>query len=214
MSDFIILSIKKEHADKILNADKSIEIRTGNCYIESGDRVILYVTKPLQRIVGQFRVGKVFREKPEKLWERTKDYNGLNEEQFFSYCKLNRGHYVGLEIKALEIFEDPINPYEIFENFRPPQSYKTLHEDSFRVYDLIKAGTVKIKNQKIKKIVVDNNGTKETFTLIWDTLRGGISYSPMVNYCKHPKTKEILMAGNDFISEYKGEGNHIGFIFD
>lgn len=205
------MSIKKKYADLIESGDKSVEIR-GVFKGDEGDEVYIYSSKPSQRIIGRFKVGNILHETRNSMWEKTKDYNGIKMDDFRYFCK-EKQVYAGIEIKALEIFENPINPFKIFEGFKPPQNYKIFETEALKIKELIDAGEVKIKPVKIKKLVVNNNGKKEVFKMSWNSDTKSTSYDPGV-FCQHPKMVEIFRAMDDFITEYKGKGNRLGLKFD
>ncbi|MBA2863982.1 ASCH domain-containing protein [Methanococcus maripaludis] len=119
--DQILLSIKPIFAERIKEGKKTVEIRR-MFHADPGDSIFIYESKPVQRITARFKVEKVIHYLPDKLWDLTKDVNGLSKEEFDSYCT-KPGMYVAVYIKDLEVFETPINPYKL-ENFRPPQNYK------------------------------------------------------------------------------------------
>ncbi|MCK5561377.1 MAG: ASCH domain-containing protein [Thermoplasmata archaeon] len=117
----IILSIKPEFAEKILNGEKLFEFRK-QVPRQKISWVFIYASSPFKKIVGCFRVKNILNGTPEEIWEKCGSYGGIDQERFFSYCGENEIVY-GFEISEVTKFEPPINPYEGDGNFKAPQSF-------------------------------------------------------------------------------------------
>lgn len=76
----------------------------------------------MKKIVACFHPGKIVQGSPEYLWEQFREVSGLSETEFFDYFFGKETGYA-IPIKELETFEEPINPYDRFERFVPPQSF-------------------------------------------------------------------------------------------
>lgn len=80
----ILMSINPEHVEKILNGTKKYEFRKHASKIIP-DKIIIYCTTPVQRIVGEVEVKEVLQDKPSKIWSITSSKSGINKEFFDSY---------------------------------------------------------------------------------------------------------------------------------
>lgn len=69
----VLLSIKPEYAEKVLNGTKRFEYRKAVPRNESVRTVVIYARMPVGKVIGEFEVGGVLCEKPEDLWKRTKE---------------------------------------------------------------------------------------------------------------------------------------------
>lgn len=80
----ILLSIKPIYAERIFDGLKKYEYRTRLCK-ESIDKIVIYETSPICKIVGEVEVlGKIV--KPvNDLWEETKEYSGITKEGWYAY---------------------------------------------------------------------------------------------------------------------------------
>src|SRR5690554_6445974 len=80
----IILSIKPQYFEKILDGTKKYEYRTripkNNIY-----KIIIYSSYPVKKIIAEVGVLKVLKLTPEELWEATKDYGINYAPQSFIY---------------------------------------------------------------------------------------------------------------------------------
>ncbi len=121
-----LLSIKPEFAEKIFSGKKSFEFRK-TAFTHDVTSVIVYVTAPVRRIIGEFEVANVWQDTPKILWEKTKEDAGITAEFFFKYFK-GRSTAVAIEISNPRRYEKAINPYTKYKNFMPPQSFRYVKE--------------------------------------------------------------------------------------
>lgn len=87
MKTKILLSIKPEYAEKILSGKKQYEIRRKFGYADPETTILLYATKPIQRIVGKCKLGSILVSGKEHIWEIVKNSAGITKEQFMAYLE-------------------------------------------------------------------------------------------------------------------------------
>lgn len=123
----VLLSIKPEFAEKILNRTKRYEFRKTTFRDPSAiDRVVMYASAPLQRIIGWFSFSRVVKADPESLWRRFHNHSGLSSrERFMDYFSGTDWGYA-LEIDHTVGLEQPVDPRRRLDNFRPPVSFQYL----------------------------------------------------------------------------------------
>ncbi len=80
----ILISIRPEYAEKILNGTKRFEFRKVRCR-STVDRLVIYSTSPVMEIVGEARVKNIIEDDPEKVWHMTEDGAGITKEFFDHY---------------------------------------------------------------------------------------------------------------------------------
>jgi len=81
----VLLSIKPEYAEKILNGTKRFEYRKSAPRNEAVRTVVIYATMPVGKVVGEFEVAGVLRESPDALWKQTKTASGITRKFFDEY---------------------------------------------------------------------------------------------------------------------------------
>ena len=117
----VILSIKPEFAEKIFDGTKKFEFRRtifSNTHINT---IILYASSPVQRVVGEFEINQVLFDDIDSLWNRTREYAGIDESYFFKYFSdRNKGY--AIEIKKVKKYKTPLNLQKKFQ-IQPPQSF-------------------------------------------------------------------------------------------
>lgn len=129
----ILMSIKSEHASKVLNGQKKVEIRRRFSKRWEGQKVCLYATKPESSLVGEAMIRKVVVDTPENIWTQFNITIGCTKKEFDSYTN------AASQVYAI-ILEDP-TPYrkaismnDIIQltnkKLRPPQSYYALRNNS------------------------------------------------------------------------------------
>ena len=129
----VLLSIKPKYVKQIRKGNKKYEFRKvifNKENIDKIEQVYIYSTFPIKKIVARFSIKKIFEEHPKKLWEICKDHSGLEKEEFYKYFKDRKRGYA-IQIKNIEFFNNPIDPFLNISNFSPPQSFYYLKDKIF-----------------------------------------------------------------------------------
>ncbi|MCD6391709.1 MAG: ASCH domain-containing protein [Dehalococcoidia bacterium] len=121
----VLLSIRPKYAEAITAGRKSFEFRKSIFKYHSVERVYLYATNPVSKVVGSFKVGEIIYREPKLLWEELGHLSGISSTEFFKYFKDSDIGFA-IEIKDLEVFQPPINPRLFIEGFTPPRSFKYI----------------------------------------------------------------------------------------
>lgn len=120
----ILLSIKPEYAEKILNGEKRYEFRKvlprRYPLIERG--VFLYASKPISKIVGRFVIKNILSGEPSNIWKKTGTASGIKKEYFDQYFS-GRSVAYAIEVKQATRFEHPKELSSVLGHNRPPQSF-------------------------------------------------------------------------------------------
>jgi len=118
----VILSIKPKYVRSIIEGDKRYEFRKAIFKNRLVNRVFIYSSAPVQRIVALFEIGTILEDHPAVLWDTVREYAGIDAREFFSYfAGKSRGYAIG--ISNLQEFDEPIDPRAAIPGFVPPQSY-------------------------------------------------------------------------------------------
>ncbi len=124
----MILSIKPKYANAIIDGSKLYEYRKVLPKNTDIDKVYIYASKPIMAIIGEFTIGSVISDTPQKVWELTCEHGGIIKKQFNGYFK---GHSVAHAIKISEVvkLDKPIDPKQAIKGFTAPQNYRYLDYD-------------------------------------------------------------------------------------
>ncbi|WP_429022078.1 ASCH domain-containing protein [Aeromonas veronii] len=119
----VLLSIKPEFANSILDGKKKFEFRK-RIFKNKGVRtIIIYATQPVGRIIGEFEVGEIIESKPVDLWNSTKNHAGITKDFFESYFMgKNTGFAISVENPIR--YDQPILLNDFLPGAIPPQSYR------------------------------------------------------------------------------------------
>jgi predicted transcriptional regulator len=118
-----LLSIRPPFAAAVFRGEKRYEFRR-SIFSRRVDVVLVYVTAPVQRVVGEFDVASVITAPLPILWRHTREYAGIDEAVFYKYFDgLHYGHAIAIgEVRA---YNAPFCPIEQL-GLRPPQSFVYL----------------------------------------------------------------------------------------
>lgn len=123
----VLLSIKPEHAQKILSHEKRMEFRK-KIWSKDTDIIYLYASHPIQRLVGALKAFSILFERKEQLWLFGQDLGGITKKQFDAYFQ-NHSHGYGIHICSLDSFEKQIDPKAIDPDFKAPQNFMYLRKE-------------------------------------------------------------------------------------
>lgn len=88
----MLLSIKPEYVNKIFKGEKEYEFRK-RIARESIDKIVIYATAPVKKIVGEVTVLECLEMSPEKLWQYTQNKAGISKEKYDSYFQKSSTAY-------------------------------------------------------------------------------------------------------------------------
>ncbi len=123
----VLLSIKPKYVEAILNGEKEYEFRKGIFKHRDVEKVYIYSTAPVKKIVGYFVIEDIIEDHPERIWERCQDKAGIGENEFFEYFGGREKGYA-IKIEKMKVMERPIDPKNIDPDFVPPQSFKYFED--------------------------------------------------------------------------------------
>jgi predicted transcriptional regulator len=118
------MSIRPQFANAILDGSKTVEFRKRRL---AGDvtRVVIYITSPVQAVVGEFTVADQVVASPQTLWRRYRLVAGIDRASFFKYFD-GSSDAVGILIDAVVQYKEPQTLRQFDPSMRPPQSFQYL----------------------------------------------------------------------------------------
>ena len=128
----LLFSVKPQHAEKILQRRKTVEIRRKFSDRWLGHSINLYASAPTMSLIGQARIAGVARNKPDLIWNRFHDQIACSRKEFEEYAA-GAEEVFAIELDHIESFKRqmPLAQMRRFVNQRlmPPQSYCTLEKN-------------------------------------------------------------------------------------
>jgi len=121
----VLLSIKPEFANKIFSGEKRYEYRKSIFARKGIKTVIVYSTMPVGRIIGEFEIEEILQDNPKNIWQETKEHSGIHSHFFDNYFQ-GRETAFAIKVKKAILYDEPLIPGEVIDNFFAPQSFMYL----------------------------------------------------------------------------------------
>lgn len=123
----ILLPIKPIYANRILIGEKKVEYRKQVLSRKDISHVLIYASRPICRIIGEFRIAGVLSDTPDKLWERTACVGGIKQSDYFAYFA-NHPIAYAYKIEDVKTFETPRTLSE-YGLKRAPQNFVYVEDN-------------------------------------------------------------------------------------
>lgn len=120
----ILMPINPEYVDEILAGRKRYEYRKIKAKRNNIDKMIIYSTSPIMKVVAEVDIKEILEEDPEKLWEMTKNESGITKDFYNKYYK-NKNTAIAYKLGKIRIYDKPKNLYDIGIKY-VPQSFVYL----------------------------------------------------------------------------------------
>lgn len=124
----VLLSIKPEYVNKILSGEKKFEFRKVNFSKKGITKVLIYATKPVGKLVGEFEVTEIHQGSPDSIWTITKSFAGIDKKYFDSYYQ-GRNKAIAIAIGKVDVYKKPLDINCLGEKISPPQSFCYIGND-------------------------------------------------------------------------------------
>ena len=119
-----LMAIHPQFAFAILEGKKKVEFRK-RALAEDIVRVLIYATRPVMALIGEFDIDRQVASSPRNLWDRYRHVAGIGRQEFFAYYG-SRGEAVGIVIATVKRYPKPIALRAVDPTARAPQSFKYL----------------------------------------------------------------------------------------
>ena len=117
----ILMPINPEYVDEILSGNKKYEYRKIKAKRKNIDKMVIYSTSPIMRVVDEVDVEGIIEASPEKLWEQTKEYSGITKDFYSKYYK-NKENAIAYKLGNIKVYDKPKKLCDIGINY-VPQSF-------------------------------------------------------------------------------------------
>lgn len=133
----IFLPIQSHYQKLIMNGEKTLELRRKIPFLNkfrNGEinKVIVYQSGDIKKIIGEFKIDNIIEEPLEKLWNKYCNYHMVKSPTyFFDYFKgLEKGF--GIVIKDVVKYDYELNVKEILGNdFSIPQFFRYINKEQY-----------------------------------------------------------------------------------
>src|SRR5450759_3521856 len=107
----VLLSVKPQYATEIARGKKTYEFRKAIFRSEEVEKVLVYVSGSVGRIIGYFHLGEIIEGSPHGVWDQCRRFAGVSRKEYFEYFAGSAKAFA-LEIRDFRAFEPSLNPYE------------------------------------------------------------------------------------------------------
>ncbi|MDK6305002.1 ASCH domain-containing protein, partial [Lactobacillus crispatus] len=119
----ILLSIKPKYVSSIMNGTKKFEFRRKIFKRKDVDTVVVYATKPIGKVVGEFEIKQVISDTPKSIWNMTAQYAGLDKLDFYNYFE-GLDEAFAIQISKVTPYKKQLDLSELEDgNLKAPQSF-------------------------------------------------------------------------------------------
>jgi predicted transcriptional regulator len=84
--------------------------------------VLIYASSPVQRVVGYFRIAKITRDAPQRVWAKYQHVAGISAAEFREYYD-GAAAAVAIEVDDLVILAQPLLLRDLKRSLQAPQSF-------------------------------------------------------------------------------------------
>jgi predicted transcriptional regulator len=123
----VLLSVKPQFAEAILDGTKKFEFRRALFRDPNVRRVVLYASSPVQRVVGEFTIQGIVSMDLESLWEHTESDAGIQKDYFDEYFAGRDSGYA-VAVGVTRRYPEPLALEQHFGIQHPPQSFRYLRD--------------------------------------------------------------------------------------
>jgi predicted transcriptional regulator len=127
---YLLISIRSEYAEKLLSAQKTIELRRKfPVHIPPNTPFLIYSSRGDQAVVAKGTVNRVMELGLSELWQRAKDHASVTKSVFNEYFDgLEQGFAIFVENVVRTKSQTPVKLLKSKFNIVPPQSFRYLSE--------------------------------------------------------------------------------------
>lgn len=136
----LLISLKPNYADLVFQGLKTAELRRRLSEGLVNRDVYVYVSSPVKKLRGGFRVGQVWSGSPEQVWSEVSCIAGVSRQTYDEYYQ---GSYIAFAIQILDVweYENPRSLEDLrkqFPGFVVPQSYRYAKDKECRSFRSLK----------------------------------------------------------------------------
>lgn len=103
----ILISINPEYVERIFNGSKTFEFRRKPPK-RAVDKILIYETSPVMKVVGEAEVIEVLAMSPDDLWDETRSHAGISKLLFDKYfCGQDIGY--AYRLGKVTKYEEPLD---------------------------------------------------------------------------------------------------------
>ncbi|MYB50480.1 MAG: hypothetical protein F4X72_14650 [Dehalococcoidia bacterium] len=150
----LIISLKPYYADMLFDGLKKVELRRRIASHISNRDVYIYVSSPVRKLRGGFRVGQVWEGSPEDVWNIVEDLSTINRREFDAYFEGQAVAYA-LEVTNVWEYESPVGLNwlrDLFDDFVVPQSWRYAKDGEHETFQRMMRRPITEGEKEVEKV--------------------------------------------------------------
>lgn len=120
----ILMPIKPEYVHEILIGRKKYEYRRVRAKRNNINKLIIYCTSPIMKVVAEIEIIDIIENTPEQIWKFTQAQSGISKEKYDKYFH-NKQLAVAYKLGKIEVYDKPKDLIDLGIN-NIPQSFMYL----------------------------------------------------------------------------------------
>ncbi|MGS2741549.1 hypothetical protein [Sinomicrobium sp. M5D2P17] len=120
----VILSIKPQFAEKIFEGTKKFEFRRTVFKNPKVNKVVVYASAPISKIIGEFEIDTIIHHDIDFLWSKTSNFSGISVDYYMQYFTGKKKGYA-IKVKNPKRYKNELCIKKSF-GLAPPQSFAYL----------------------------------------------------------------------------------------
>jgi predicted transcriptional regulator len=124
----ILISVRPEYFAKILNGNKTVELRRRPIRVSVGTNIWIYETIPGGRVAARAKISAICEGTPAEVWRRFRHRVGISEYEFEMYFQATQ-YACAVVLSGIEPLKKPLMLTHLRKSlgtFTAPQFYRKL----------------------------------------------------------------------------------------
>lgn len=120
----ILMPINPKYVNEILTGRKKYEYRKIKPKRKNIEKMIIYSTFPVKKVVAEVEIKGILEENPKQLWQMTKNESGITKDIYDKYYE-GRDVAIAYKLGKPKIYDKPLNLKDLKKS-HAPQSFAYL----------------------------------------------------------------------------------------
>lgn len=112
------MPIKPKFVDKIVSGNKKYEYRKIKAKKKNVDKMLIYSTSPVMKVVAEVDIKDILEKDPSTLWEITKNKSGITKDFYNEYFE-NRKMAIAYKLGKVKVYDKPLDLSDLGINYIP-----------------------------------------------------------------------------------------------
>lgn len=123
----MLLSVRPNYVEALLNGSKTVELRRTRMRLEPGSKILIYSSSPSRQLVAEASLSHIEENEPAALWEQIGELAGVTRAEYDAYFA-GASRAFGLHLRSATPLATPVTLASLRKllGSAPPQSFRYL----------------------------------------------------------------------------------------